>query len=130
HSPYPHHRAGLRRASGIHQPDESFREVARGANANEHMQGAQDAATARLYDNRLAAWDELDDVEALREQAHEIRMRTIDDLDKHVAEFTSAFESRGGHVRFAATADEACSYVVDVCSRAGAKVAAKSKPMA
>ena len=77
--------------SGIPQPEERFREVARGAIANEHMQGALDAATARLYDNRLAAWDELDDVEALREQAHEIRMRTIDDLDKHMAEFTSAF---------------------------------------
>ena len=116
--------------SGIPQPEERFREVARGAIANEHVQGALDTATARLYDNRSAAWDELDDVEALREQAHEIRMRTIDDLDKHVAEFTSAFESRGGHVRFAATGDEACSYVVDVCSRAGAKVVAKSKSMA
>ena len=65
--------------SGIPQPEGRFREIARGALGNAHMQEALDAATARLYDNRLAAWDELDDVEALREQAHEIRMRTIDD---------------------------------------------------
>src|SRR5256885_5026249 len=36
----------------------------------------------------------------------------------------------GGLVGCAATGDEACSYVVDVCSRAGAKVVAKSKSMA
>ena len=116
--------------SGIPQPQERFREVARGALANAHMQEALDAATARLYDNRLAAWDELDDIEALRERAHEIRMRTIEHLDERLAEFASAFESRGGHVCFAATADEACSYVVDVCRRADAKVVAKSKSMA
>jgi L-lactate dehydrogenase complex protein LldF len=116
--------------SGIPQPQERFREVARAALGNEHMQEALDAATARLYGHRLAAWEEVDDVEALRERGHEIRMGTIEQLDERLAEFASAFEAHGGHVRFAATADEACSYVVDVCRRVGAKVVAKSKSMA
>jgi L-lactate dehydrogenase complex protein LldF len=116
--------------SGLAQPEKRFREVARGAIGNAHMQQALDQAAARLYRNRLAAWGELDDVEALRERAHQIRMRTIDELDRHLTEFTSALEQRGGHVRFCATADEASSYVVDICRRAGAKVVAKSKSMA
>jgi L-lactate dehydrogenase complex protein LldF len=116
--------------SQLAQPEHRFREIARGALGNAHMQQALDHAAARLYRNRLAAWDELDDVEALRERGHQIRMRTIDELDRHLAEFTSALEQRGGHVRFCATADEASSYVVDVCRRTGAKVVAKSKSMA
>jgi L-lactate dehydrogenase complex protein LldF len=116
--------------SGLAQPEERFRVIARGAIGNAHMQQALDGASARLYRNRLAAWDELDDVEALRERAHEIRMRTIDDLDRYLAEFSSALERRGGRVRFCATADDACSYIVDVCRGAGARVVAKAKSMA
>jgi L-lactate dehydrogenase complex protein LldF len=116
--------------SGIPQPATRFREVARDALENAHMQAALDAATARLYGNRVEAWGALDDVESLRERAHEIRMGTIDELDRHIAEFTSSVEGRGGRVHRAATADQATSYIVDVCRRAGARVAAKSKSMA
>jgi L-lactate dehydrogenase complex protein LldF len=116
--------------SGIPQPASRFREVARGALEDAHTQAALDAATARLHDNRVQAWDALDDVEALRERAHEIRMRTIDDLDRHIDQFTAAVEARGGRVRRCVTAEDATSYIVEVCRRAGAKVAAKSKSMA
>jgi L-lactate dehydrogenase complex protein LldF len=78
---------------------------------------------------REAAWSQLPDVEGLRERAHEIRMRTIRDLDRHLADFQTALEARGGTVRFCATAEEACEYVVDVCRRRGAKLVAKSKSM-
>jgi L-lactate dehydrogenase complex protein LldF len=116
--------------TGLAQPEGRFREVARDALANAHLQSALDAATARLYGNRVEAWDELEGLEALRDRAHEIRMRTIADLDAHVTRFTSALEARGGRVRFCATAAEACEYVVGVCRAADAKVAAKSKSMA
>jgi len=56
-------------------------------------------------------------------------MEVIDDLDGHVAQFTHALEARGGHVFFARTAEEASAYVVDVCRRRGAALAAKSKSM-
>jgi L-lactate dehydrogenase complex protein LldF len=116
--------------SNLAQPENRFREIARGAMENAHMQRALDAASARLYRNRLAAWDELEDAEALRERAHEIRMRTIDELDRHLVEFSAALEARGGRVRFCATGDDACSYIVDVCHKAGAKIVAKAKSMA
>ena len=70
--------------------------------ANAHTQEAADAADAAACSTgRIDAWAELPDVEALRERAHEIRMRTIDDLDRHLADFTAAFEARGGQVHFA-----------------------------
>jgi len=113
----------------ISQPPGRFREVARRKLADAHVQQAIDFSTQRLYDLRIAAWAGLDDVEALRERGREIRTRTIAELDRHLAAFTQAVEARGGHVRFCRTAEEANAYVVEVCSRVGAKLVAKSKSM-
>ena len=116
--------------SELAQPPDRFRVIARGALGDRHTQDALDVATARLMGNRVAAWDELPDVAELRDRAHEARMKVIRDLDRHVAEFTAALEARGGHAHFARTAEEARAIVVDICRRTGAKLAAKSKPMA
>jgi L-lactate dehydrogenase complex protein LldF len=112
------------------QPPERFRDAARATLAREHTQEALAAATARLRDGRVRAWEALPDVESLREQGHEIRLRAIDDLDRYLAEFTRSVERLGGHVFFARTAEEAQTYVVDVCRRRSARVVAKSKSMA
>jgi L-lactate dehydrogenase complex protein LldF len=111
------------------QPSPRFREIARGKLGDARIQGALDQATNRLRTNRVAAWAELSNVEELRQRAHAIRMAVIDDLDAHVARFTAAVESLGGHVFFARTAREASEYVAEVCRRRGAKLAAKSKSM-
>jgi L-lactate dehydrogenase complex protein LldF len=116
--------------SALEQPRARFRAVAREKIADGHAQAAIDTATARFYSARLNAWDDLPDAEALRERAREIRTRTIEDLDRHLADFTRALEARGGHVHFAATAEDARNYIVDVCRRRGAKLVAKSKSMA
>jgi L-lactate dehydrogenase complex protein LldF len=112
------------------QPEPRFREIARGKLGDAHTQDALDLATNRLRTNRVAAWAELPDIEALRERAHRIRMDVIDDLDGQIARFTAALEARGGHVHFARTAADASGYVAEVCRRRGAKLAAKSKSMA
>jgi L-lactate dehydrogenase complex protein LldF len=111
------------------QPGGRFREIARLKLADGHTQQALDSSTARLYGNRTAAWHALPEVEELRVRAHEARLRVIDDLDTHLDRFRNALEARGGHVHFARTADDATAYVTDVCRRAGAKLAAKSKSM-
>jgi L-lactate dehydrogenase complex protein LldF len=112
------------------QQADRFRVIARGKLGDAHTQQALDDSTDRLRSLRLAAWEGLADVEALRERAHAIRMEVVDDLQGHVDRFTAALEARGGHVFFARTAEEASAYVADVCTRAGAKLAAKSKSMA
>jgi L-lactate dehydrogenase complex protein LldF len=112
------------------QPAGRFRVIARGKLADAHVQQALDDSTDRLRSHRLSAWEGLADIEALRERAHAIRMEVVDDLQGHVDRFTAALEARGGHVFFARTAEEASAYVAEVCTRAGAKLAAKSKSMA
>ena len=107
-----------------------FREVAKAKLADLHVQHAVDTSTIRLYGHRTTAWEELEDVGALRERAREIRARTIDDLDRHLDDFARALEARGGHVHRCASAEEAARVVVEVCERTDAKLAAKSKSMA
>ncbi len=113
----------------LEQPAERFRVIARGTLGRGRTQAALDLATGRLRGNRLAAWAEVDDVEALRERAHEARMRVIRDLDAHVEQFTRAVEGLGGHVFLARTAEEAREYVLEVCRRRGARLVAKAKSM-
>jgi len=111
------------------RPRGSFREIARIKLADPHVEDALDSSTVRLMRNRLQAWAALSDVEELRQRAHEARMRVIDDLEAHVARFQEAVEARGGQVFLARTAEEAASYVLSVCKRTGATLAAKSKSM-
>jgi L-lactate dehydrogenase complex protein LldF len=112
------------------QPPERFRQAARTALARGHTQEALAAATARLGENRVSAWEALEDVEALRERAHEIRMCAVDDLDRLLEEFRRNLEALGGHVHFAGTAEDACATIVEICRAAQATLAAKSKSMA
>jgi L-lactate dehydrogenase complex protein LldF len=116
--------------SELVQPPTRFREIARRKLADPRLEDAIDSSTTRLRSHRLDAWSQLDDVEALRTRAHEIRMKAVRDIDRYLAEFTAALEARGGHVKVCATAEEACAYVVDVCKRREAKLVAKSKSMA
>jgi L-lactate dehydrogenase complex protein LldF len=103
---------------------------AKRALADEHLQGALDFGTERLMGNRERAWAQLDDVEALRERARQIRTGTIAQLDHYLDEFTAAAEARGTHVFRARNAEQANAYIVEVCRRAGARLAVKSKSMA
>jgi L-lactate dehydrogenase complex protein LldF len=116
--------------SELAQPPARFRTAAHEKLKDAHSQEALDTATERFMSARQSAWKEVADVDELRERGREIRTRTIADLDRHLADFTSAVEHLGGHVRFCSTGDEASSYVVDVCRRNGAKLVAKSKSMA
>ena len=111
------------------QPAERFRSVARKKLADQGIQAAVDSSTARLRTGRLRAWNELDDVERLRDAAHDVRMRAVRDLDRYLAQFTSSFEARSGRVAVCATPEEACGYIVDVCRARGATLVAKAKSM-
>jgi L-lactate dehydrogenase complex protein LldF len=115
---------------GLAQPGPRFREIARLKLADAHTQDALDSSTARLNGHRLDAWAGVPEIEELRSRGHEIRMRVVDDLDRYLEEFRHSVERVGGTVHFAATAEDAGSYVVDVCRRTGAKLVAKSKSMA
>jgi L-lactate dehydrogenase complex protein LldF len=116
--------------SELAQPRGRFREVARAKAAEHRTLAALEAATGRFYTARTAAWSDLPDVEELRERAREIRTRTMDDLERHLADFTRAVEGAGGHVHRCRTAGEARETIARICREAGAALAVKSKSMA
>jgi L-lactate dehydrogenase complex protein LldF len=112
----------------LEQPRERFREVARTKLANEGVQSALTRLTTVAVARQPFVWEGIDR-EALRDQASEIRARTVRDLDRYLDEFQAAVESRGGHVHRCATGADACRTVVSICTAAHAKLVAKSKSM-
>jgi L-lactate dehydrogenase complex protein LldF len=116
--------------TSLARPPGSFRDTAREQLADPQVQAAFDGVTGRLKEHRLKTWNGLEDGEALRDRAYEIRMRTIDDLDRHLSTFTEQVESRGGHVHLCPSAVEARETVVAIARAAGARLVAKSKSMA
>ena len=113
----------------LDRPAGAFAERARRSVGDGQLQEALDFSTKRLYTARTLAWGTVPEVQELREAARRIRTRTVAELDRHLGTFADAVEARGGHVAFCRTAEEAREYVVDVCRRAGAQLAAKSKTM-
>lgn len=107
----------------------AFRTRAIEALGDEHLQLALDAATGRLRDARLGAWQELDAVEDLRERGREARSRAIANLDRNVKLFTERVTSRGGHVYRCADATEGRARIATICRQANARLVAKSKSM-
>ncbi len=117
------------RATVHDAPRSAFRRAARAALQDESTHAAVLAATDRLREGRLAAWAELRGVDPRREQAREIRSRTVSRLRDNLARFTEAAERTGASVRFCRTGGEAVGHIVDLCTRSNATLAAKSKSM-
>jgi len=77
------------------------------------------------------AWahDDLGDAEQWRDAVAAVRRHTVAHLDRYLAEFAGNVERAGGHVFFAADAQEARDYVVDVGRRKGVRRVVKGKSM-
>jgi len=69
------------------------------------------------------------DWEAARQKCQEIKREAINHLDRYLLQFEEKVISRGGHVFWAANAEEARNYVVDIASRCGVRTVVKSKSM-
>ncbi len=96
---------------------------------NEFMRGAVSGAQERLRTRRLQAAEELGNWEDWRSHAEEIRQHVLDNLDFYLEQLAENVASRGGHVFFAETAEEASSYIRDVIRQKNAKKIVKSKSM-
>src|SRR5438445_3834448 len=100
-----------------------------GAIADDRLQRALQNATDRFALGRGLAtmgvnWEEL------REAARSIRAGVMARLWQVLAQLADNVEARGGHVFWAANADEANDYVAGVARRTNAKLVVKSKSMA
>jgi len=82
-----------------------------------------------LIEKRAAAVDAYPAMDAMRDRVREIRLHTLAHLDAYLADFADSVEAAGGHVFFAADADEANAYILGVAEAAGAELVVKSKSM-
>jgi len=107
----------------------TFYRRAEEALADPALRGTLQRITGRILESRSSALARLDEADAWRDRARAIRAETIAHLDQYVDAFVTHVEARGGHVHFAATADDAVRYVRDLAAARGVKRIVKGKSM-
>jgi L-lactate dehydrogenase complex protein LldF len=115
--------------SGTGVQSNSIHELGRHVLDDAHLTEAYRSSTLRLYDHRLHAIGEVPGFEKLRDRARALKREVITNLDYYVDQFATQVERQGGHVHWAAGAKEACSIVVELARRAGAREVVKGKSM-
>ncbi|OZI10322.1 iron-sulfur cluster-binding protein [Bacillaceae bacterium SAS-127] len=93
------------------------------------MRGAVAGAQERLRTRRLDAAEELGNWEDWRSHGEEIRQHVLENLDYYLHQLSENISKRGGHVFFAATAEEANEYITNVAKQKNAKKILKAKSM-
>ena len=78
---------------------------------------------------RLASLSSLDDFEAVRARATDIRASVLRDLDVWLERFEAEATRRGATVLWARDGDEACRLVIDIARRHDVKTVVKAKSM-
>jgi iron-sulfur cluster protein len=76
---------------------------------------------------RYRAAAEMPDYDALKDQARQIKEKSIAALPELVQTLKGAVRAHGGHVFVATTAEDACRYILDVCHWRAAKMVVKGK---
>ncbi|WP_448591728.1 LutB/LldF family L-lactate oxidation iron-sulfur protein [Thermoflexus hugenholtzii] len=110
-------------------PSPAFRARIRQGLSDAVLQEALQRATRSFQISREKAFASLPDAEAVRDRARAIRAHTIAHLDRYLEQFARAVERHGGKVFWAATAREACDYVLGLARARGISRIAKSKSM-
>ncbi len=100
-----------------------------GAVATPRLAAAVVPATDAKRARRIELMGELSDPEALRAQGRDIRARTVQDLDRYLAQLADRLEARGTRVFWAKDAGEASAYVTRLARERGVSLAVKSKSM-
>ncbi len=86
-------------------------------------------AARRLAGMRTDALAEFAAADAMRDTARAIRLRTLAELDRHLAAFADAMEGNGGRVHWAADGNEANHIVTRIAKERDAARIVKSKSM-
>jgi len=94
------------------------------------LQTALERATNNADGRRRTVFAELDDAQALRQQGRGAKLRALADLPDLLEQMERNVTAKGGHVLWAADADEANQLIVDICKQHNLKRGVKSKSMA
>ena len=87
-------------------------------------------ATSRFVNGRAARVAELPQWEQLRQSGSDIRQHTIENMDVYLTRLEEKVTAAGGHVHWAATADDANRIVLQIARDHNVRTAVKSKSMA
>ncbi|MDH4982243.1 LutB/LldF family L-lactate oxidation iron-sulfur protein [Hyphomicrobium sp. D-2] len=97
--------------------------------ADAPLQRALADVPAGFVAGRRRAREELLEFEPLRRVARDIRDHALAHLDLYLEAFESNATKAGSRVHWAASGDDACRIVLDICRAAGARTITKSKSM-
>ncbi len=106
-----------------------FHARTREALADDWLKVAIDRTTGTARTKRAAIVGQWPDFSVARERGRAIKDHVVANLGHYLAEFERNAAANGAVVHYAATSDEACRIVVDLCRKAGAKSATRSKSM-
>ncbi len=106
-----------------------FPGAARQALADAPLQAALIRLTGTLLAGNRRGFAALADSSELRDHAKHIKEHTLAHLDRYLEQLEVSVTRLGGHVHWAATAEDARRVVVDIARKADCKRAVKSKSM-
>jgi L-lactate dehydrogenase complex protein LldF len=95
-----------------------------------HLQTALDRGTGNADSRRRAVMSEVSEAYALRQQGRGAKLRALHDLPELLEQLERNVTKNGGHVLWAADADEANRHILDVCAKHNLRLGVKSKSMA
>lgn len=79
---------------------------------------------------RAKAYENVEDVDALREEFRQLKIRTVNNIEAVADQFEASVTKRGGKVFRAKDGDAVKQYLIDLCKKANVKRIVKSKSMA
>ena len=96
---------------------------------DKRLQAALDHASGGFASKRAVQVQALPEWEALRERARTLKDHVLSHLDTYLERYEAEVVRQGGHVHWAATAEEAREIVLGICKAANAKTITKGKSM-
>ncbi len=108
---------------------EKYIERSRKALADSRLQGALSSVQSRLGPATQRMYGRQPEGPGIRQQAHAIRRRAIDNLDLLLEELADRVTENGGQVFFARDGAEAVAYCLDVAKEHGVRSVVKGKSM-
>src|SRR5262245_15629120 len=106
-----------------------FLNAARQALADPPLQAALMRLTSTLQAGNRRGYAALADSDALREHAKHIKEHTLAHLDPYLERLEASVQKCGGHVHWAANAEDARRIVLDIAQRTNCRRLVKSKSM-
>jgi L-lactate dehydrogenase complex protein LldF len=106
-----------------------FKDTARAKLADPNLQAALNKLQTNFVKGRADRVAELDNFEAIRDAAAEIRERALQNLDLYLLEFERNATARGAVVHWAETVEDVNRIVCELAAKYGVRKATKSKSM-